>query len=325
MRNKVLRGSIVNLVGFAILACALLIPFSMGLFKNYYIGIITTVLINIIMAVSLNMVTGFLGHLALGHSGFMAVGAYASALVSVNLKITGALGFPLALLFGGLCAALIGVLIGIPALRLRGDYLAIITLAFGEIIRIVIINMPVLGGARGLRGIPRVTTVPFAFIAVAIVVLLMFTFGKSRHGRAILSIREDEVASLSSGIPTTFYKIFAFAIGSFFAGIAGGLYAHYVGSLNPNYFSFSKSIEYLVMVVLGGMGSITGAVSAAIVLTILPEALRGFDNYRMLVYSLALVLMMLFRPEGLLGTAEFSLARIFDKIFIKPQTETGRG
>ena len=307
---SVKRGAIINLIGFAILSAGLLIPVLSGGLKNYYIGIIISALINVIMAVSLNLVTGLLGHLALGHSAFMAVGAYASAMVSIKIGLNNPMMFPLALLFGGVCAALVGILIGIPALRLRGDYLAIITLGFGEIVRILIINMPFLGGARSLRGIPRVTSVPSAYFTAAAVVLIMFTLGRSRHGRAILSIREDEVASISSGIPTTFYKILAFSLGSFFAGIAGGLYAHYVGTLNPNTFNFGKSIEYLVMVVLGGMGSITGAVCAAIVLTILPEALRGFNNYRMVIYSLALVLMMLFRPSGLLGTAEFSLGRL---------------
>ncbi|MDR1570738.1 MAG: branched-chain amino acid ABC transporter permease [Oscillospiraceae bacterium] len=313
MDKKISRAWIINLIALSALSCALLIPVQMGIIKNYYTGIIITILINILMATSLNLVTGLLGHLALGHSAFMGVGAYAAALYSIHIGLTNPLSFPLALLFGGLCAAAAGILIGVPALRLRGDYLAIITLGFGEIVRIIMNNLPFIGGARSLRGIPRVTTVPFAYFTVVLVVALMFTIGRSRHGRAIISIREDEVASVSSGIPITFYKIFTFTLAAFFAGIAGGLYAHYVGVLNPNRFNFDRSIEYLVMVVLGGMGSITGATVAAIVLTLLPEVLRGLSNYRMLIYSLALVLMMLFRPAGLLGTAELSLTNLFRK------------
>ena len=176
----------------------------------------------------------------------------------------------------------------------------------------LIINLDFTGGARGLRGIPRVTDFNYVFWIVVLVVAVMFTLGRSRHGRAILSIREDPVAAEASGIPTTYYKIFAFTVAAFFAGIAGGLYAHYVGVLNPKDFGFTKSIEYLVMVVLGGMGSITGSICAALVLTALPEALREFSDYRMLVYSLLLVGMMLFRPSGLLGIREFSLTSLVE-------------
>ncbi|MDR1262901.1 MAG: branched-chain amino acid ABC transporter permease [Oscillospiraceae bacterium] len=307
--NAATRNSwILNAIALAALSAAFLLPIQSGAVNAYIVGLLITALINIIMATSLNLVCGLLGYLALGHAAFMGVGAYAAALVSIHWNVP--LSFPLALLVGGIAAAITGVIIGVPALRLRGDYLAIITLGFGEIVRIIMNNMPILGGARSLRGIPRITTVPVAYAVVIICVTLMFTLGRSRHGRAILSIREDEVAATSSGIPVTYYKILAFTLAAFFAGIAGGLYAHYMGVLNPNRFNFDRSIEYLVMVVLGGMGSITGAIIAAIVLTLLPELLRGLSNYRMLIYSLALILMMLFRPDGLLGTAEFSLASI---------------
>lgn len=307
-----IRGKyLINIAGLAVLSAALIIPAHLKMINNYYSGIIISVLINIIMATSLNLVTGLLGHLALGHSAFMGVGAYAAAMFSIHLSGSNPMLLPFTLIFGGLCAAVVGMMIGIPALRLRGDYLAIITLGFGEIVRIIINNIPALGGARSLRGIPRLTSIPTAYVTVVVVVVLMYTIGRSRHGRAILSIREDEVASVSSGIPVTYYKIFTFTLAAFFAGVAGGLYAHYVTILNPNRFNFDRSIEYLVMVVLGGMGSISGAISAAIVLTILPEVLRGLSNYRMLIYSLALVLMMLFRPKGLLGTGELSLSKLF--------------
>ncbi|MDR0397342.1 MAG: branched-chain amino acid ABC transporter permease [Oscillospiraceae bacterium] len=306
------KSWIINLAALAALTAALLIPARLNMFNDYIKGVITWTLVNVIMAVSLNLVCGLLGYLALGHAGFMAVGAYASAMVSLNWKVP--LSFPLALLAGGLAAAAAGMVIGIPVLRLKGDYLAIITLGFGEIVRIILNNIPALGGARSLRGIPRITTIPAAYLAVVICVALMFTLGRSRHGRAILSIREDEVAATSSGIPVMYYKMLAFTIAAFFAGIAGGLYAHNAGTLNPNRFNFDRSIEYLVMVVLGGMGSITGAVIAAAVLTALPEMLRWLSDYRMLIYSLALILMMLFRPDGLLGTAEFSIARMLERV-----------
>ncbi|MDR1598274.1 MAG: branched-chain amino acid ABC transporter permease [Oscillospiraceae bacterium] len=299
---------IMNAAALAAVSAALLLAVGTGMVSPYIQDVLISSLINIIMAVSLNLVCGLLGYLALGHAAFMGVGAYAAALVSIHWKVP--LSFPLALLMGGVAAAVAGAAIGVPALRLKGDYLAIITLGFGEIVRIIMNNMPILGGARSLRGIPRVTTIPAAYAVVVVCVALMFTLGRSRHGRAILSIREDEVAAASCGIPATYYKILAFTLAAFFAGIAGGLYAHNMGVLNPNRFNFDRSIEYLVMVVLGGMGSITGAVIAAVVLTALPEILRPLSDYRMLIYSLALILMMLFRPDGLLGTAEFSLAGI---------------
>ena len=277
--------------------------------------------IAIIMAVSLNLTTGFLGQLALGHAGFMAIGAYTAALITKSMTVNIALSFPLSLLAGGLMAAVFGIIIGIPALRLKGDYLAIITLGFGEIIRVILNNLPFTGGAMGLIGIKRVTDFSYVYIIMVLVVACLFTLARSRHGRAILSIRENEVAAESTGIPTTYYKVFAFTLAAFFAGVAGGLYAHKMGSLSPATFDFNKSIDYLVMVVLGGMGSITGSIISATVLTLLPEMLRFLADWRMLIYSLVLILMMLFRPKGLMGTAEFSLVVVWDKVaaFLKKQ------
>jgi branched-chain amino acid transport system permease protein len=285
-----------------------------GAMNKYYSGIFVMICINIILAVSLNLAAGFLGQLVLGHAGFMAVGAYACALLVMGSGLDQSAAFPLALLFGGIVAAAVGFIIGIPALRLRGDYLAIITLGFGEIIRVVILALNFTGGARGLKGIPLITNYTWVYFIAVIVVILCYTFINSRHGRAVISIREDEIAAEASGVNTTYFKMFAFVLAAFFAGIAGGLYAHHIGILNPAKFNFNYSVEILVMVVLGGMGSITGSVIAALVLTILPEALRQFADYRLLVYSGMLIAMMLFRPKGLMGTKELSITKIGEGI-----------
>lgn len=287
---------------------------SAGIVNPYYSGILVMVCINIILAVSLNLSTGFLGQLILGHAGFMSVGAYAAALFTIHSGLPQAVSFPLAIGVGGLVSALFGMLIGIPALRLKGDYLAIITLGFGEIIRVIIINLKITGGARGLRGIPMLTNFNWVFFLAVLTIVIIFAFIRSRHGRAVISIREDEIAAEASGINTTYYKLLAFVMSAFFAGIAGAVYAHHIGILVPTKFDFNYSVEILVMVVLGGMGSITGSVIAATVLTILPEALREFANYRMLLYSVVLICVMLFRPSGLLGQYEFSLTRLVDKV-----------
>ena len=270
---------------------------------------------NIILAVSLNLSAGFLGQLPLGHAGFMSVGAYAAALFSMSVNLPTNVELPVALVLGGLTAAAFGVLIGLPALRLKGDYLAILTLGFGEIIRVIILNLKFTGGAYGLKGIGRQTTVTWVYIFVLITLFALNTLIKSRHGRAILSIREDEIAAEASGIPTTYYKVLAFSISAAFAGVAGGLYAHYLSILDPSSFGFMKSAEILVIVVLGGLGSLFGSVVSATVLTILPELLRGFAEYRMVIYSLLLVAVMIFKPSGLCGRYEFSLGDTLDDFF----------
>lgn len=294
-----------------------------GVFSTYTSKVLILIAINIILAVSLNIATGYLGQLPLGHAGFMAVGAYACALFmrAVASSVDPKLIFPVGLLIGGLVAAVFGIIIGIPALRLKGDYLAIITLGFGEIIRVVILNIDnVLGfkltyGAASLKNIPKTTTVTSAFIWVIIVCFIIHAMMKSRHGRAILSIRDNEIASESCGISTTYYKTLGFVSSAFFAGIAGGLYAGYLGILSPGSFGFMKSIEILVIVVLGGMGSMLGSIISATVLTALPELLRAFSDYRMLAYSLVLIVVMIFRPKGLLGTYDFSLGRALEKAY----------
>ncbi|SHI19743.1 amino acid/amide ABC transporter membrane protein 2, HAAT family (TC 3.A.1.4.-) [Sporobacter termitidis DSM 10068] len=289
--------------------------------STYNNKIIMLIGINIILAVSLNLATGYLGQLPLGHAGFMAVGAYASAIFMKAVIKTLPLGLslPLGLLIGGLVAAVFGFIIGIPALRLKGDYLAIITLGFGEIIRVILLNIDsVIGfkltyGAAGLKSIPKTTTFLDTFICVFLVCFVIHAILKSRHGRAVLSIRENEIAAESCGINTTYYKTMAFVMSAFFAGVAGSLYAGYIGILDPTGFGFMKSIEILVMVVLGGMGSMIGSVISATVLTALPEFLREFDAYRMVVYSLLLVVVMIFKPTGLMGTYDFSLSRLLGK------------
>lgn len=283
-----------------------------GIFSRYQSGIIILILINIILAVSLNATVGCLGQITLGHAGFMSVGAYASALLTKHAIVSGIPGYLIALLVGGLVAGIIGLIIGIPALRLNGDYLAIITLAFGEIIRVLIEYFKFTGGAQGLTGIPRVNNFNIIYIISIASVILMYSIMTSRHGRAILAIREDEIASEASGINTTYYKTFAFVLSAVFAGIAGGIYAHNLGVLGAKQFDYNYSINILVMVVLGGMGSFTGSILSAIVLTILPEALRSFAEYRMIVYPLILIVMMLFRPKGLLGREEFQISKVIN-------------
>jgi branched-chain amino acid transport system permease protein len=280
--------------------------------------------INSILAVSLNLINGFTGQFSIGHAGFMAAGGYFSAALSVYqgeklLNILSFLPKDLAqgviflvfLILGGLFSAILGLIIGIPTLRLKGDYLAIATLGFGEIIRVAILNLDVVGGPRGFPGIPKLTDITWVAFWVFIAVVVIYRIINSSHGRAIISIREDETASESMGINTTYYKVLAFSIGAFFAGIAGGLFAHYLMMLHPSSFTFMRSVEILLMIVLGGLGSITGSIFGAFILTVLPEALRGFAHLRLIIYSLTLIIMMLVRPSGLIGNREISFYRIF--------------
>ncbi len=316
------KSYILNTLCIALLYAVMMAGVDGKFITRYAQGIIITVCINIILAVSLNIATGFLGEIALGHAGFMSVGAYTAALFTKHMEITtktpNAWVYLLAaLVLGGLVAAAFGMLVGIPALRLKGDYLAIITLGFGEIIRVLIEYVPFTGGAQGLKSIPKIAKLPVVFWVTIAVVVILFTFVRSRQGRVITAIREDDIASEAVGINNTYYKVMAFVVSAFFAGVAGGLYAHYVGILGAKTFDFNKSIDILVIVVLGGMGSLTGSIIAAIGLTVLPEALRGFAEYRMLIYSVALIIVMLFKPSGLFGKYEFSLSRTLSNLFKK--------
>jgi branched-chain amino acid transport system permease protein len=355
----------------AALAVFLILLFLFALFLErpfsaqfaYYYDILINIGINITLAVSLNLVNGYTGQFSLGHAGFMAVGAYAAGSWSSHLDpglinfLTGPKGIltwalqPFALqaavgdnvallvstLFGGLLAAIAGLAVGIPSLRLRGDYLAIVTLGFGEIIRTLILNIDFLGAARGMEITERYTNAfwTFGFAAVAIYAVLGLV--NSTYGRGFLTVRDDEVAAEAMGINTTKYKVIAFVVGAFFAGIAGSLFAHYTGFLTPEGFNFFKSVDIVVMVILGGMGSTAGVVLAAILLTILPELLRslahtdfvpafqtslesvikvhlpplqGLLENRLILYSLLLIILMLTRPQGLFGDLAGSRKRV---------------
>lgn len=297
----------------------------------YFLQILILIGINIMLAVSLNLINGFTGQFSIGHAGFMAIGGYSSAFFTYyfgrNLIqglstvilfpwLAKSIIFVFALILGGMLAALAGLIVGIPSLRLKGDYLAIATLGFGEIIRVMILNIDAVGGARGFADIPGYTNLFWVLFFVLLTIIVVRNLIYSTHGRAFLSVREDEVAAEAMGINTTYYKVYAFVIGAFFAGIAGGLFGHYLMYLHTNSFTFMKSIEVIIMVVLGGMGSITGSIVAAIILTILPEFLRVVKEYRMVIYSLILIILMLTRPQGIFGVQEFSLQRIRNK-FVK--------
>ena len=267
----------------------------------FYTNLIITIGINIILAVSLHLIIGITGQFSIGHAGFLAVGAYASAVMTMNLEVP----FFLSLLIGGVIAALVGMLIGIPSLRLKGDYLAIATLGFGEIVRIVFLNMESVGGARGML-VTQMTTWPWVFGCLLVTILVIRNFTNSTHGRACISVREDETAADSMGINTTYYKVAAFVIGAFFAGIAGGLYAHNFYIIQPSTFGFLKSFDILIFVVLGGLGSMSGAVIAAILLTFVSSFLSDYSETRMILYSVILIVTMLYRPQGLMGTKEIT-------------------
>jgi branched-chain amino acid transport system permease protein len=276
----------------------------------YYARILSLIGINITLAVSLNLINGLAGQFSLGHAGFMAVGAYLAAAVSVFagpllLGEEGGTAFQQGLLFlgallvGGLSAAFAGLLVGVPSLRLRGDYLALVTLGFGEIIRVIFQNVEILGGALGLNGIPPYTTIFWVLAFVAITVFVVTCLVNSTYGRGFLATHDDEVAAEAVGLNTTRYKIVAFVVGAFFAGIAGALYGHFKMTITPTGFDFTKSIEIVVMVILGGMGNTIGVILAAVLLTLLPEVLRPVAEYRMVIYSFLLIVLMLARPRGL--------------------------
>jgi branched-chain amino acid transport system permease protein len=298
----------------AALAAAVLAAFALSHFSDridpYFLDVLTGVGINIVLAVSLNLVNGYTGQFSLGHAGFMSVGAYVSAAITVlwGPSLLGADGgtaarqgmvFLAALLAGGAGAALAGLAVGIPSLRLKGDYLALVTLGSGEIIRVVFQNVDALGGALGLNGIPAYTTVFWVYAVAALAVFTVACLVQSTYGRGFLATHDDEVASEAVGLNTTRYKIVAFVVSAFFAGVAGGLYGHFKLTITPTGFDFTKSIEIVVMVILGGMGNTVGVILAAVLLTILPEVLRSVDQYRMVLYSLLLIVLMLARPKGL--------------------------
>lgn len=264
-----------------------------GILNRQMQGLLVPMGVNVILAVSLNLTVGFLGELTLGHAGFMSIGAYTGCMFTVCMDLPSYIEFPIAIILGGIMASIFGVIIGIPALRLRGDYLAIVTLAFGEIIRSVLNTISAVGGAGGLTGISKYSNYTVVFVITIITLVVIANFVNSRHGRAITSIRDNIIASEAMGVNVVNYKLLAFVTAAFFAGVAGVLYGHNLGIIKPSTFDFNKSIEILVMVVMGGMGSIKGSVIAAMVITVLPEMLRGLADYRMWIYAIVLIVMML--------------------------------
>ncbi len=297
--------TVLSILALAVVFTVVQLLISTGTLSVYYQEIIFLMFINIIMATSLNLITGFTGQFSLGHAGFMAIGAYTCGIIIMQIASFG--GFLLGTLAGALFAALIGAIIGFPTLRLKGDYLAIATLGLAEIIRIVIINLKITNGAAGLFIYKRYTSWAIIFIFTIVCVWLIRNFINSSYGRACISIREDEIAAEAMGINTTKYKILAFTISSFFAGIGGALYAATFYIIQPTNFGFMKSIDFLIIVVLGGMGSISGSVIAAALLAVINAFLQDFAELRMVIYSAMLIVIMLFRPQGLLGTKELSL------------------
>ncbi|WP_343250673.1 branched-chain amino acid ABC transporter permease [Diplocloster hominis] len=297
MKKKLSKGFILEIVFIIASYILLTILMKSGILNRQYTALIVPIGVNIMLAVSLNLVTGFLGELSLGHACFMSIGAYTGALISTSMELPSYAEFFLALIAGGVMAAVFGFLIGVPVLRLHGDYLAIVTLAFGEIVKSILNALPFTNGSKGLSKIPMYSNYQhytLVFILVILTIVIITNLVKSRHGRAICSLRDNYIASESIGIPVSRFKVLAFVIGAFFAGIAGVVYAHNVGIIKPTTFDYNKSIEILVIVVLGGMGSIKGSIIAAVILTVLPEMLRGADDYRMLLYSIVLIVMMLF-------------------------------
>ena len=288
----------------AAVALAIIVGLGSGQMNSYYQGVAIDVGIAIILAVSLNLINGHTGQFSLGHAGFMSVGAYISAMMTLSFQRSmGAEMLPWmflpALLVGGLVAALVGLLVGVPSLRLRGDYLAIVTLGFGEIIRVIFQNVESAGGASGLSGIPKLTGLAWTFGLAAATVYAVGCLVKSTYGRGFIAVHDDEVAASSIGLNPTRYKVTAFVIGAFFAGIAGGLYSHHKTFISPQGFDFMKSFEVVVMVILGGMGRTAGVIVAAVVLTLLSEQLRSAAEFRMILYALLIIILMIARPQGL--------------------------
>ncbi len=308
MIRAVLRSLLPFLVGIPLLAIAqALVP------AEYFLWIVA-IGVNVVLAVSLNVVNGFTGQFSLGHAGFMAVGAYAAAKVSLALAgvriaalpeaVSDQLAFAVALAAGMGTAALAGFLVGMPSLRLRGDYLAIVTLGFGEIIRSLIENTTFLGEALGLQGLPKRTNVVWLGVSALATIVMARRLAVSTQGRALFAIREDEIAAEAMGVDAIGYKVRAFTISAAYAGLAGGLVGHAIQLVTPAMFTFIRSFEVVVMVVLGGLGSVTGSIVSAIVLGIAIEKLRELQQYRMVVYALLLIVLMLLRPQGIFGTRE---------------------
>lgn len=299
------RCNVLKISGLILFYIVFQILLSAGILDTYIELNIILICINIILAVGLNLITGFTGQFSLGHAAFMSIGAYTSAILTAKLNQP----FFVGIILSGIIAALAGIVIGIPTLRLKGDYLAIATLGFGEIVKILALNIDYIGGAIGFNDIPQYTNWTWAFGMTILAVVLIKNFLNSYQGRACIAIKEDEIAAEAMGVNTTYYKVLAFAIGAFFAGIAGSLYANYFYFIKPDSFDFMKSIDILAIVVFGGMGSVTGSIIGAIVLSVISLLLQSVSNLRMIVYALVLFGIMLFKPTGLMGNQEFKISK----------------
>ncbi|WP_349672047.1 branched-chain amino acid ABC transporter permease [Lacrimispora sp.] len=319
MEKRVKISYVINFLGVLAVFLLFVLLFESRIFgaaTQYIKGICTTACYTIIMVASLNLVVGCMGEFSLGHAGFVSVGAYASAIVSGALTGKGlpdlAL-FLIALLAGGIAAGITGVLVGIPALRLRGDYLAIVTVAFAEIIRVCFCNFSITGGGKTMSGILKLSDFYWCYWIMAACVAVMYLYIRSRFGRTVKAIREDYIAASASGINVTYYKVLTFTVAAFFAGVGGGIYAHYMTAMIPTNFNFMYSAELLSEVIIGGIGSLTGSIIGAAFLSSLPEMMRQFSQYRMLAYSVVLIIVMIFKPGGIFGNWEFSLDRILHR------------
>lgn len=331
MSKKMKKNYLICLIAVAIgflLLCLLFDTGILGKKSAYFNGLVVIGMFYTIIVCSLNLLTGYMGEFSLGHAGFMSIGAYASAIVTTLIQdqtdLPAVLLYLIAIIVGGLAAGLIGVLVGIPALRLSGDYLCIVTVAVAEIVRVVLSNFGILaitGKAtfgKSFAGIAKVSDYHYVYITMVICIFIMYCYIRSRYGRALIAIREDRIAAAASGINVTKTKVLTFTISAFFAGVSGAIYAHYITTLVPTYFNFSKSSEFLAIVILGGSGSLTGSIVAAPILSALPQLISyvvpAFASYRMLIYAIILVVVMIFKPTGLFGGREFSLPKLIDKI-----------
>ena len=311
MKNNI-KSIIAWLVLVSVIFGILSVLISSGLIGFYYVQILMGIGISIIMALGTNLVLGFSGQFSLGQAGFMAIGAYATAIMTKANPTYG--GFYVSIIIGSVVAALVALVVGIPTLRLKGDYLAIATLGVSEIIRIAIINGgDFTNGAAGLTGILPFTNWSLVFFFVVGVAILLLNFLRSSFGRQVIAVRENEIAAESMGVNTTQVKVTVFVIAAIVSSIAGSLYVGYIGTVVPKDFTIMRSIDYLIIAVLGGLGSMTGTILAAIILGFLNMFLQNFSDLRMIIYSLALILVMVFRPGGLLGTWELTFSSFFKK------------
>lgn len=319
MKNKVVRNMLIPGICAVLVIVIPAVLIKLSVIDAYTAQILTLSGINAIMALSVNIICGITGQLSLGQAGFMAIGAYSTIILTLNLHLPLAVSVILA----GIITAFFGFLIGFPTLKLEGDYLAIVTLGFGEIIRVVLVNLKKITGGPNGKQFPTILTLDptVAYLVIigtlVLIIVLIQNFLRSTYGRAILAVREDEIAANSTGISVFRYKMIGFVIASFVAGIGGALYAPFIGFVKPEQASFTKSIDYLIYVVFGGMGSTTGSVIAAFVLTYLQEFLRILKDYRLLIYPVILILVMIFRPQGFMGMKEFSFVDTFDKLKAK--------